>query len=453
VTTPFEPSSPDQAPNERPIGVLLDKIWALKRGLRANGHHVNMPALTVLSRGNDPYLLSDGRAGQWFADQVARFIGPMGTIHLRGLFYRCVAAGDVYRPNGKNGADVPFVNTEENWDWFTKIAAKNARWLGYVPFDRIVDERNAPPELFIPEWETTGWRTLPGDRTWVPSINALLAGFSATVAVTQPYRIILIGEKVSLKPFLMQIARRVGGELLLPTGEISDTQISNLATRCEEDGRPAAVLYFSDLDPSGRQMPVSVSRKLMALRDMLHPNLQISVDPVCLTEEQANGLDLPSTPLKDAERRRARWQERFGREQTEIDALIALHPNELRRITEEAVKPFYDPTLADRATATREAWEEEVAEWLDRWEEFQRAKEKVEEARNFARHAVQKLEEAQQQAEAVLATMQDPPELVEPKPELPGTAPMPLFSTGYDDLTAAQRLKAYRAYEDEDDAE
>jgi hypothetical protein len=436
--------------DNRPVGVLLDKIWALKRALRGRGVRVNMPELTVLSRSNDPYLLSDGRAGKWFADQVERFIGPIRVIHLRGLFYLCIAAGDVWRPNGKNHGDILFANTEEQWDWFTKIAAKNARWLGYVPFSRIIDERNAPPEMFIPEQEVTEWNLLVGSRMRVPSLNDLLPEFSATVAAVQPYRIILIGEKVSLKPFLLPIVRRVGGELLLPTGEISDTQIAELATRCAEDGRPAIILYFSDFDPSGRQMPVSVARKLMALRDMLHPTLRVSVDPVCLTLEQAVNLNLPSTPLKETEKRADKWKAIMGREQTEIDALIALYPNELRRLAEEAVEPFYDPTLAERAAEAREASEQDVAEWLEGWEEFQAAKAKVEEARNFASHAVQKIEEAQEEAEAVLATMQDPPELVTPQPKLPGTDPMPLFSTGYDDLTAIQRLKAYRAYEDDD---
>lgn len=427
---------------------LLQKIWTVKRQTRCK-----MPDLTVLSRGNDPYLLSDGRAGQWFADQVERFIGPIGTVHLRGLFYLCVAAGDVRRPNGKNGGDILFVNNEAEWVWFTKVAAKNARWLGYVEFERIVDERNAPPELFIPEREITEWNILIGNRMKVPSLDALLPEFGATVAAVQPYRIVFIGEKVSLKPFLLPSAQRVGGELLLPSGEISDTQIAGLAARCGADDRPAVVLYLSDFDPSGRQMPVSVARKLQALRDLRHPDLCIELHHVGLTLEQAVTLDLPSTPLKEAELRKERWQERFGREQTEIDSLIALHPNELRRIVEEAVRPFFDPSLARRAAEVREAWEEEVAEWLEGWEEFQQAKAEIEGARNFALHAVQKMEKAQGKAEAVLATMQDPPELIAPEPELPGTTPYPLFSTGFDDFGAAQRLKAYRAYEDDDSDE
>jgi hypothetical protein len=442
-------NDPPARGDTRLIGALLAKIRDLKRDLRDQGIRVNLPELTVLSRANDPYLLSDGLAGQWFAEQVQRF--KVGVIHLRGLFYLCVAAGDVYRPNGKNGGNVRFDNTHEQWVWFTKIAAKNARWLGYVPFSRIIDERNAPPELFIPERQFTDWNMAEGIRVEVPSLDALLPEFSASVAAVQPYRIILIGEKVSLKQFLKPIAERVGGELLLPTGEISDTQIAALAARCEEDGRPAVVLYFSDFDPAGWQMPISVARKLQALRDMNHPDLRIELHHVALSLEQA--ADLPSTPLKETEKRGDKWKEVMGREQTEIDALIVLRPTVLTQIAERAVAPFYDHTLARRAAEVRAAWKQKVEELLAESDEFQAAKAAIAEARNFASHAVQKIEDTQTQAKAVLEDMGDLPELEEPEPELTGTAPQPLFSTEYDDFTAAQKLKAYRAYEDEGDAE
>jgi hypothetical protein len=39
-----------------------------------------------------------------------------------------------------------------------------------------------------------------------------------------------------------------------------------MAKRASEDGRPAVVFYFSDFDPSGHQMPISVARKLRPSR-------------------------------------------------------------------------------------------------------------------------------------------------------------------------------------------
>ena len=97
--------------------------------------------------------------------------------------------------------------------------------------------------------------------------------FQASYYGRQHYRIVLITEKSSLSPILRPIAQRIGGELVPMTGETSDTRIAELAARAALDGRPVVVLYFSDHDPSGWQMPISVSRKLQALRDLLYPGL------------------------------------------------------------------------------------------------------------------------------------------------------------------------------------
>jgi hypothetical protein len=110
----------------------------------------------------------------------------------------------------------------------------------------------------------------------------------------------------------------VGGELLLPTGEISDTLIYELAARCALDPRPSVILYFSDFDPSGYQMPISVSRKLQALHDLSYPDLKIQFHQVALTLAQVRELGLPSTPLKATEKRAGPWIEALQHEQREI---------------------------------------------------------------------------------------------------------------------------------------
>src|SRR6516225_7683349 len=126
----------------------------------------------------------------------------------------------------------------------------------------------------------------------LPSEDSVLPrAFCSSLAGRQPYRIILTGEKTSLGPVL----RPLGGisELLLPTGEPTDTMIYGMAQRAVEDGRPAVVLYFSDFDPAGHQMPISVSRKLQALRTLEFPSLKVEVHSVALTIEQVIALDLP----------------------------------------------------------------------------------------------------------------------------------------------------------------
>ena len=170
--------------------------------------------------------------------QVRPFV-PYGAVHLRGLHYRPVAAGDVVKPYG-----VLYINRDADWTWLQIQPAKAGRWL-YVQFDRIIDERNAEPELVVSE---------PGAHPDRRPIRFISAGCSIEVpsaptvlpyvycdqlAQKQPYRIILIGEKTSLGPVLR--ASDHWDELLLPTGEASDTMIAEMPGRAADDGRLAVV--------------------------------------------------------------------------------------------------------------------------------------------------------------------------------------------------------------------
>ena len=81
------------------------------------------------------------REAEWFVEQLARFV-PAGRVHLRGLYYRCLSAGDVRLPDGSK-----FVGSHTTADLIEK-AGKYARHLGLVPFVKIIDERAAPPEFW-----------------------------------------------------------------------------------------------------------------------------------------------------------------------------------------------------------------------------------------------------------------------------------------------------------------
>ena len=56
------------------------------------------------------------------------------------------SASDVVKPNG-----APYRNTEDDWTWLVMHAAKAASWLGYLPFDQIIDARNTEPVINIRE--------------------------------------------------------------------------------------------------------------------------------------------------------------------------------------------------------------------------------------------------------------------------------------------------------------
>jgi hypothetical protein len=124
-----------------------------------NGAGSTLADYTVLSPQNDSYRLDSADNhlyGAWFAEVLERLVPEDETVHLRAIHYRLVAAAEVIRPD--NG--LPYINTEEAWLWLTTKAAKAGRWLRYV------DERNAPPEIFIPQggllWNRP--ELLPGEK-------------------------------------------------------------------------------------------------------------------------------------------------------------------------------------------------------------------------------------------------------------------------------------------------
>lgn len=167
-------------------------------------------------------------------------------------------------------------------------------------------------------------------------------------------RLAFIGEKQSLADVLEPIAQQYRADLVLPTGELSTTLLYGIVKRAWNDGRPCRIFYFSDSDPTGFHMPIEVSRKLQALVDDRFPELDVQLRHCSLAAEQVQVLGLPSTPMKATERRADKWRERFGVEQTEIDALATLRPRDLRDIVEKAVAPYWDETLLARTLEARD---------------------------------------------------------------------------------------------------
>ena len=327
-------------------------------------------ALTVLAKHNDPYRTDTGGGrefARWVARQIDELFGPLRRVHIRGLHYACVAVGNLRKPNGE-----VYRNTDQDHDWLGG-AVKAARWLGHVPFERIVDERNgAPAKYRSRRTDGYGVRDLSAGVSWSGDWELDLS-FSVTGPIPpligfgrdQPYALSIFGEKSSLEDVLDPIAQRRGADLYLGTGEISDTLAYEMARDGAEDGRPLIVFTVADFDPSGHQMAVSVARKLQAQRDLFFPKLRFEIVPLALNAGQVRQFDLPSTPLKDSEQRADKWRAEHGLEQTEIDALATLRPDVLRQIVEEGLAPYFDPALERRVQGAESDWRRRARRTID----------------------------------------------------------------------------------------
>lgn len=322
--------------------------------------------LTVLSPQNDPFRL-DTKAnhvkGRWFRDRMEEcgLLGREQPIHNRGIHYAIVSLGSARLPNGS-----PYINDLDGWA-FLEDASNTARWLGYVPWERIFDARNADPIVRAVDREKLNYIVRPEDNPSWLSLDSLWPEMRLTGTQTrQQYRLVFYGEKTSLGSVLDPLAENYAADLYLPSGEISNSQLARMAADGADNGREMIVFIFADCDPAGYQMAVSIGHKLRALRESLHSNtLSFRVQVPALTVNQVRDLGLPSTPLKETELRAAGWRDRYGVEQTEIDALATLRPDALEEIVADAVDPFFDHGLADRNRAEKERWEAEARQEIE----------------------------------------------------------------------------------------
>ena len=134
-TTPV--ASLPQSASRSPLRQALD--------LTAEQEGCGLKHLTVLAPQNDPFRIdtrANHRDGEWLAIYAESLIGQR-PIHLRGLHYALVTAAPT-KPNGDT-----YRNTDNDWKWMQDNASDAARWLGYIPFDRIIDQRSAAPEVRV----------------------------------------------------------------------------------------------------------------------------------------------------------------------------------------------------------------------------------------------------------------------------------------------------------------
>lgn len=424
----------------------------------AKEYECSVEDLIALARINDPfYVGSPGEMekAQWFADLWSRFGYGQG-IHIRRVHYQIVSQDPpILKPDG-----TAYENTEGDWKYLV-MAAKLARYLGYVNPEAFVDRRNPDPHLHAqyPSWidptprfgvySNWGWDVSLPDFPELPSFG--VHGYEGNL---QPYHIEIWSEKTTVNDVLIPLCQLYEANYVAGAGEMSITAALALVERIEEADRPARIFYVSDFDPAGHGMPVSVARKIeFFLRDR-GLDLDIRLQPVALTREQVVAYELPRTPIKETELRKGAFEATFGTGAVELDALEALHPGELAGLMQEAILDYYDTTLDDRLAEQRDALEAILADarknaLADMREDIEDAREEYEnlvtEFENRAEVLRGRLRDLYDRVEGKLEGVDiDPGDYPLPKPRLAEEENGTLYDSGRDYFG---QLEAYKNYQ------
>jgi hypothetical protein len=305
--------------------------------------------LLALAPANDPFYAhvpAREEAARWFAECWSKF-GFTHGVHLRRAHYVLVSqATPVPKPNGE-----PYQNTDNDWKFLDR-ASLAARYNGLVPAAAFVDRRNPDPIINSkpigagPRLAVIG--SYPGFADDLPEELSLpeycLTGFEPE----QDFLVEVWVEKSTVNDILEPLSQRFAFNLVPGVGEMSETAARDAVGRAVDTRKPVRILYVSDFDPGGRSMPVALARKIEFILADAEFNLDITLQPIVLTPEQCRKYDLPRTPMKETERRAPKFEKRFGSGATELDALEALHPGELRQIIELEVCRYIDPVLSYR---------------------------------------------------------------------------------------------------------
>lgn len=333
---------------------------SLKAAAKQKGMKVT--DLIALSPSNDPWAAgkpADVRLARWFAELWQSF-GYTEGVHIRRMHYQIISQDPPVELPDDSGAG--YENTERCWD-ILNAAAKQARYLGYVDPLAFVDRRNPQPVIYNagqpddPYVGTT--RQLADDFAALPDFPSAptytLTNYNAQGR--QRYLVEICAEKSTMNDVLLPICERHGFNLVTGLGELSITAALAAVRRIFALGKPARILYISDFDPAGASMPVAYARKVeFFVRELAkeYPEADVRLEPIVLTAAQVRQYQLPRTPIKETERRAARFEQRFGEGAVELDALEALYPGQLEQIVLRAAGRYYDDTLETRIRDERE---------------------------------------------------------------------------------------------------
>lgn len=239
-------------------------------------------------------------------------------------------------------------NSARSYKALTELLTR-ARIEGEIPMEAIGDETRP----------VTEWRTYQSTRQFLQQeLDDFLKNYWRDHQQSQPNHIELVVEKNTVAPIVKPVVMEYCIRLTSGRGFCSLPPRYEMLQRFEKSGKEKLVILFlSDFDPEGEEIPHSFARSLRDDFDL--PEEQIVPIKVALTADQVREFDLP--PILQAKKSSPNYQKFVAKYGTDAFELEAIPPATLQELTRQAIDSVLD---VDAFNAEKDA-EREDAQYLD----------------------------------------------------------------------------------------
>lgn len=233
--------------------------------------------------------------------------------------------------------------TEKDYKRMVRIATR-ARLAGLIPFDAIVDDTRKAEKT--PSWEDIQ-----------EIMDVAIRQYRSDWWADQDNYVEIWLEKRALRRIFYPITNAYDVHLCVGGGYQSWPEIWEAKKRRFEsrEGQDIIILYFGDLDPSGKDMPRDIENRFNTL------NTPVTMKEIALTREDIEEYNLPRNPMKPKDTRNEWYLRKYGiNYAVELDALP---PDILREKIEQAILEHVD---LDKLLEKRER-DEKDRHNMDKW--------------------------------------------------------------------------------------
>jgi hypothetical protein len=260
------------------------------------------------------------------------------VITVRTLYYQLVAR-DI----------IP--NKEESYKNLTGLV-NDARLAGLLDWD-VIEDRGRRPVL-RPRWGNGGH-----------FLRSVMPQYHSDMWANQPERVFVVVEKDALAGVLERLCHKYDVPLLAARGYPSASSVRDLVheqvfpyifrpgyvnrgkhnnLKAANERQTIVFLHMGDHDPSGIDMSRDLEQRLQLFGEN---TFRLNFERIALNMEQIEEVNPPPNPAKSSDSRFKDYQDKFGNESWELDALT---PDYLNDLLEGQIKSHIDETKWDERT-------------------------------------------------------------------------------------------------------